>query len=662
METARELLNYFWSLFRSVGIADDLTIIEYIVALLLPDSDLELLRDEAPREPPEQLIPNLERIRQHLREMCEQPEVGGAATLFDRYVLFRLPRMLPGGRYPTPRHIVESMLHLVQVEPNHRLGDFACGSGGFLVHRPVADQPSESLTIGIDISPEWAKLARANAALHGLASVVTIKPRNALEAFSFDNELSETTFDRILMNPPFGEKIDEYLAVRTLKRKVGSRSETVLTALALTKLAEGGQAALLVPSGLLFSNSQGERELRRQLIDEYKLEAVVSLPKDALQPYSPLQTNLLLVRKSQPSQESYTWFLQVEQDGYPTGRGRDLTKEPSKPNDLTFVEGVLINSTTKFDFQLPEQANSQVGIRRITDGNNQLGIVCQGISAEVTSVDFYPQQTDVTSAFLLAEIEASTTKQRVCVRVPLNASEPSLIENRVQLIQELYKPKQQAPDPGIRLLSQPVKAVAIAIPPENQTVGTNQARLLGVAVQTNTIPSPAYDLRPERYIGKQQESSSTDSPAKLLARIYDNQRKLSQHIDSLFGRLELPPIAGQELPSRLLEIELFGTLSKEQQEVWEQVRKETEPARNDDSDEYLTAVHFTPEKLSTISSEEVSDTTHLTLELLECMGVIVPVTIADPITSEPVALYRRVTERDLWQLDSEESDLQGESG
>jgi hypothetical protein len=202
----------------------------------------------------------------------------------------------------------------------------------------------------------------------------------------------------------------------------------------------------------------------------------------------------------------------------------------------------------------------------------------------------------------------------------------------------------------------------IAIPPESQTVGTNQVRLLGVAVQTNTIQSPAYDLRPERYIGKQQESSSTDSPAKLLARIYDNQRKLSQHIDSLFGRLELPPIAGQELPSRLLEIEPFGILSKEQQEVWEQVRKETEPARNDDLDEYLTAVHFTPEKLSTISSEEVSDATHLTLELLERMGVIVPVTIADPNTSEPVALYRRVTERDLWQLDSEESDLQGESG
>ncbi|MBD2129531.1 SAM-dependent methyltransferase [Microcoleus sp. ZQ-A2] len=662
MARVQELLSYVWSEFRRAGIADDLTIIEYVASLLLPDRELALLEDKAPRRPSQRLGSNLESLRQCLSDAADHPEVGGVATLFDRYVLFRLPRMLPGGRYPTPRHIVESMIRLVKVEPNHRLGDFACGSGGFLVHRPVADQPSDNLTIGIDISPEWAKLARANAALHGLASVVRIEARNALQAFGFDDELSETTFDRILMNPPFGEKIDEYLAARTLRRKVGSRSETALTALALQKLAEGGQAALLVPSGLLFSNSQGERELRRQLIEEYKLEAVVSLPKDALQPYSPLQTNLLLVRKNQPSQESYTWFFQVEQDGYPAGRGRDLTKEPSKPNDLTFVEGVLINSATNFDFQLPEQANSQVGIRRIFDGNNQLGIVCQGISAELISVDFYPQQTDVTSAFLLAEIEASTTKQRVCVRVPLNAGEPSLIENRVQLIQELYKPKPQAPDPGIRLLSQSVKAVAIAIPPESQTVGTNQARLLGVAIQTNTIQNPAYDLRPERYIGKQQESRSTDSPAKLLARIYDNQRKLSQHIDSLFGRLELPPIASQELPSRLVEIEPFGTLSKEQKEVWEQVGKETEPARSDDSEEYLTAVHFTPEKLSTISSEEVSDTTHLTLELLERMGVIVPVSIADPNTSEPVALYRRVTERDLWQLDSEESNWEEQSG
>lgn len=664
MDRVSKLLDLVWSNFRRAGIVDDLSIIEHIAALLLANSGVELSKDEAwPRKPPAQLDPKIEDIKKYLAEAADQVEVGRAATLFDSYVLFRLPNMLPGGRYPTPRHIVKSMLRLIKVESNHRVADFACGSAGFLVRRPLADQLTENLTLGIDISPEWTKLARANTILHGLSSA-TIKARNALQVFDPDGELSETTFERILMNSPFGEKVDEKLAERTLGQKIGSRSETVLTVLALKKLAEGGQAALLVPLGLLLINSKGEQELRRQLVHDHELDAVVSLPKEALQPYSPLQTNLLLVRKSQPSEESLTWFLQVEQDGYPAGRGRDLTKDPDpSKSDLPFLEGVLINRATHFDFVLPDEATPQVGIRRVVEDNNLLGLVCQGILAELTSVDLYPQPSQATSAFLLAEITTQTAEQRVCVCVPLNGDEPSLVENRVQLIQKLYQSKRQEFDPGTRLLSQTVKAVAIAISSGNQTVEIDKVRLLGVAVQRDSIQEPVYDLRPERYVGKQQESRSTDSPAKLLANIYKNQQKLLQHIDSLFSRLELPPISDQEeLPSRLIEIEPFGTLSREQQEVWEQVRKETEPARNDHSDEYLTAVHFTPEKLSTISSEEVSDTTHLTLELLERMGVIVHVTIADPNTSEPVALYRRVTERDLWQLDSEESDLEGESG
>ena len=563
MASVRELLNQVWSVFRRAGIADDLTIIEYIAALLLENNGLQL--DEAPEMPPIELGANLEIIRQLLSEAANQFEVGGAAKLFDCYVLFRLPRMLPGGRYPTPRHIVESMLRLVKLERNHTLGDFACGSGGFLVRRPVAEQPNDSLTVGIDISPEWTKLARANAALHGLTSVIRIKAHNSLQSFAFDDRLSKTKFDRIVTNSPFGEKIDEKLAEIALGDNFGSRSETALTALALKKLAKEGQAALLVPSGVLFSSSKGEQKLRQQIVMEHELIAIVALPKDALQPYSQLLSNLLLVHNKPPSKESLTWFFQVEQDGYPVGRSRDLTKEPSKPNDLTFVEEVLTSCTTNFDVLLPEQTNSQIRIRRIFYEDNLLGFVCEGISAELTSVDLYLPPNKTTSTFVLAEIAASTKEQRVCIHVPLDGNKPSLVENRLQLIQEFYKPKQQDPDPGIRLLSQPVKAVAITVFPEKQALGINKPRLLGVAVHNNAIQSPVYDLRPERYIGKQYEYSSTNSPAELLTNIYKNQRKLSQHIDSLFSRLELPPIAepNQKLPSRLVEMEPFGTLSQE---------------------------------------------------------------------------------------------------
>ncbi|NEP59157.1 MAG: N-6 DNA methylase [Symploca sp. SIO2G7] len=670
MTSVSEQLNKVWSEFRKAGITDDLKVIEYIARILLEESgfivapskdstirnpipkNLEILESEIPRRPSVDLNIDLEAIRQCLRQAVKQ--AGGAAVLFDRYVLFRLPAMLSGGRYPTPRHIIESMRYLAKVEPHHNLADFACGSGGFLVHRPLPEPRNESLTLGIDISPEWAKLARANAALHGLSSLVRIETGNALQVFALDGEMSEIVFDRILMNSPFGEKIDEKLAEKTLGQKVGSRSETALTLLALQKLAQGGQAALLVPSGLLFSNSKGEQEVRRKLMSEHELEAIISLPKDALQPYSLLQTHLLLVSKPEDNpqiSENSTWFWQLERDGYPSGRGRDLTQDPDESaSDLPFVTEILTNPTTPFLF--PKQ-NPQISIGRVVKGTSLLGFVCEAISTEVSSVTLYPQPNETTSAFLLVET-ASIVEQHLCLRVPLDGKEPSLIENRQQLIQELFKLKKQDSDPGTRLLSQPVKAAAILVSPENQAVGTDRVRLLGVAIQRDAIQSPTYDLRPERYVEKQQETRSTDSPAELLAQIYQNQRRLSQHIESLFGRLELPAIANQQLPSPLADIASLGILNKlnpEQKTIWEQIQAKTEKIDSSEEKNQQTAVHFTIEELIPEDTSDMLEATRSTLDLLECMGVIVPVTITAPSTDELIQCYRRVTERDLWQFD-----------
>ena len=164
MTSIHELLNQIWSLFRSVGITDNLTIIEHIAALLLKPS-VSSDKEFWPREPKH---PNLDvtSIKQKLAEAAIEADkladenVTGAALLFDSYVLFRLSEMLVGGRYPTPRHIVKSIVRLAEVKPTHHVADLACGSGGFLVHS-VLDAPPKSVT-GVEISPEWARLARTN--------------------------------------------------------------------------------------------------------------------------------------------------------------------------------------------------------------------------------------------------------------------------------------------------------------------------------------------------------------------------------------------------------------------------------------------------------------------------------------------------------------------
>jgi hypothetical protein len=153
------LLNNIWAAFRSVGITDDLRIIEQLAALLLEqegvqpgsgsdsDSDSPLPALSVPKEF------NLDDVRRQLTDASQQ--AGGAGVLFDRSILFRLDTMRAGGRYPTPRHIVRLMTALAETTKKV-VADFACGSGGLLIHS------QGSSLVGVDISPEWARIARAN--------------------------------------------------------------------------------------------------------------------------------------------------------------------------------------------------------------------------------------------------------------------------------------------------------------------------------------------------------------------------------------------------------------------------------------------------------------------------------------------------------------------
>lgn len=186
-----EAVNSVWSIFRSAGIADDLTIIEHIAWLLLDESGLGLRLPShlLPRCPPQRDefedesefdYCEFDRLKRGLRLAAEQLEGDNAvqkfANLFDQHILFRLSEMLAGSRYPTPRHIAHFMYALAQVSPNDFLADFACGSGGLLITREILEEEQESRpldakeqkprTFGIEISPEWARIARANLLLH----------------------------------------------------------------------------------------------------------------------------------------------------------------------------------------------------------------------------------------------------------------------------------------------------------------------------------------------------------------------------------------------------------------------------------------------------------------------------------------------------------------
>jgi len=370
-ESIASLLNNVWAAFRRAGITDDLRIIEQTAALLLEQEGVKLDSSLPALSVPQEF--DQDNVRQQLEKASQQ--AGGAGVLFDRYILFRLDNMRPGGQYPTPRHIVRLMTALAETA-GKAVADFACGSGGLLIH----SQGSE--LFGVDISPEWARIARANLQLHEKQG--DIREGNALRVVK-----STEQFERIVMAPPFGGKI---------KSDFGTRSETALINLALNHLATNGRAALLAPGGVLFSDSSAEEKLRQRLVDDVTLEAIITLPNDAFQPYSTLTTHLLLIENKQPVDEGCTWFLRPVYDGYISGRGRDLTTDPKMPNDLTLVE----QAVTAFRQPPAFQEGIPLAAQPLSENGTLLGyLVRPAAGVSLLSVRYLPAQgTEVQEVIL----------------------------------------------------------------------------------------------------------------------------------------------------------------------------------------------------------------------------------------------------------------------
>jgi len=385
------VLSELWRIFNGLGITDDLTIIEHLAFLLLVwhadlyaklkaglqdqiqkaqllsgraaigsrSSALDAASQNLCREwdidgeelpTPPGTVPD-DRLLAILRNLEDALEKLTPAQLLNHCLLFRLPDRLAGGRYPTPRHITQTMASLVNLGEGQSLADLACGSGGLLV--AAADKQPQ--VTGIEISPNLARVAWANVALHDLP-VWTIHTANALSIYA--RMTSPPTFDCVLMNPSFGVPVDRSVLQNTTLEPYGTRSETLLTAQALAVLKPGGRLAVLLPAGSLFTSSTGELALRRGFLEKHHLRAVIALNKDALQPYSTISSFILLADKRLQASDpptSAVWFYGVVADGLTPGRNRQ--PDPDH-NDLPLVEAAV-------------QAQGHEPDHRLDDGNGR---------------------------------------------------------------------------------------------------------------------------------------------------------------------------------------------------------------------------------------------------------------------------------------------------
>ncbi|MCB0127518.1 MAG: N-6 DNA methylase, partial [Caldilineaceae bacterium] len=431
----------------------------------------------------------------------------------------------------------------------------------------------------------------------------------------------------------------------------GGRSETALFALALHKLRPGGRAAVLAPTGLLFNNSAAESTLRTNIVEQFHLEALVTLPDDAFQPYSQLQTHLFLVTKpsvdegNEPNPPKESWLFHAQDDGYSSGRSRNLTEDPATPNDLSRIETVIDWWRTANGAQ-PWFAQSGLSLfQQASNDALDLLTIDTDQSLSLQRIDLYRPPSGA-AQFLL--VTAGADQQSITQRliVPLaGEGSPEFVSDLEQLLRDRYELKAKDPLPTPIILHQGF--------PLHSAVVVGNGRLLGICVSKELIQNRHYELRPDSYILQPAETAEILPPLDLLNEIQENSQQLQQRVNRLLDYLEpmrrteqplLSPILRNESGTRM---QPFGALDTDQIAVWRRIEEQiTQP---EDPNTPSTAKPFQPKELGGIGdADEVSSSTNATIDLLEKMGLIVPVTYAIPDNNNPTAFYRLTTEKDLW--------------
>lgn len=284
------------------------------------------------------------------------------------YLLSKLTTAGINGQFRTPRHIIRAMVEMLEPEATHRIADPACGTAGFLtttyeyllqkyssakgtITEQVENEKGELVeqTIytgdllhdhrahvdhdmfhGFDFDATMLRIAAMNLVMHGVAEP-DIHYQDTLSQ-RFEERFPQAAkegFDLILANPPFKGSLDEEDVDPNILRVVKTKkTELLFVALILRMLKIGGRSATIVPDGVLFGSSKAHQQLRKHLVEDNQLEAVVSLPSGVFKPYAGVSTAILVFTKG--GETDHVWFYDVEADGF----SLDDKRQKIEANDL----------------------------------------------------------------------------------------------------------------------------------------------------------------------------------------------------------------------------------------------------------------------------------------------------------------------------------------
>ena len=286
------------------------------------------------------------------------------------YLLSKIAQSGRNGQFRTPRHIIRMMVELMNPTADETICDPACGTSGFLVaageylketrkeeifyDKQKKEHYMSHMFYGYDMDRTMLRIGAMNMMTHGIDNPF-IEYRDSLS----DQNTDKDKYTLVLANPPFKGSLDaEIVSGDLLKVCKTKKTELLFLTLFLRILKIGGRCACIVPDGVLFGSSTAHKAIRKELVENNSLEAVISMPSGVFKPYAGVSTAILIFTKTEHGGTDEVWFYDMTADGFSLDDKRTQVKENDIPDIIerfTHIENEKDRKRTEKSFLVPKQ-------------------------------------------------------------------------------------------------------------------------------------------------------------------------------------------------------------------------------------------------------------------------------------------------------------------
>ena len=284
------------------------------------------------------------RLLAQVVEMLSNIDMNDRDTKGDvyEYLLSKIASAGQNGQFRTPRHIIRMMVDMVEPNLDDVICDPSSGTCGFLTvaseyirenyekdlfKDDVKQHFQDKMFMGMEFDPTMIRIGGMNLILHGIENPQLID----VDALSEANTSFTGKASLVLANPPFKGSLDKEAVDGKILSVVDSKkTELLFLALILKGLKLGGRAAVIIPDGVLFGTSKAHLQIRKEIVDNQKLQAVISMPSGVFKPYAGVSTAVLLFTKTNSGGTDNVWFYDMQADGY----SLDDKRQPILTNDI----------------------------------------------------------------------------------------------------------------------------------------------------------------------------------------------------------------------------------------------------------------------------------------------------------------------------------------